>query len=100
MTNTADLSADERLGRARRVVLKLSGEVFGGGAVGVDPNVVQSLARQIATVVRRGVQGAGVVGGGNCFRGAGLQRAGMDRARAEYMGMLGSVMNWLARQEF
>jgi uridylate kinase len=87
-------------GRARRVVLKLSGEVFGGGAVGVDPNVVQLMARQIATVARRGIQVAVVVGGGNFFRGAELQRAGMDRARADYMGMLGTVMNCLALQDF
>jgi uridylate kinase len=86
--------------RHRRVVLKLSGEVFGGGAVGVDPNVVHMMARQIATVARRGVQVAVVVGGGNFFRGAELQRAGMDRARADYMGMLGTVMNCLALQDF
>jgi uridylate kinase len=84
----------------RRVVLKLSGEVFGGGAVGVDPNVVRHMARQIATVVPRGVQVAVVIGGGNFFRGAELQRAGMDRARADYMGMLGTVMNCLALQDF
>jgi uridylate kinase len=93
-------TATPPIARPRRVVLKLSGEVFGGGAVGVDPNVVQSLARQIATVVRRGVQVAVVVGGGNFFRGAELQRAGMDRARADYMGMLGTVMNCLALQDF
>jgi len=87
-------------GRARRVVLKLSGEVFGGGAVGVDPDVVQAVARQIATVVRRGVQVSVVVGGGNFFRGAELQKRGMDRARADYMGMLGTVMNCLALQDF
>jgi len=87
-------------GRARRVVLKLSGEVFGGGAIGVDPDVVQSLARQIATVVRLGVQVALVVGGGNFFRGAELQKRGMDRPRADYMGMLGTVMNCLALQDF
>src|SRR4051794_37919161 len=86
-------------GRARRVVLKLSGEVFGGGAIGVDPDVVQSIARQIATVVRRGVQVSVVVGGGNFFRGADLQKRGMDRARADYMGMLGTVMNCLALQD-
>jgi uridylate kinase len=86
--------------RPRRVVLKLSGEVFGGGAVGVDPDVVQAVARQIATVVRHGVQVAVVVGGGNFFRGAQLQRHGMDRARADYMGMLGTVMNCLALQDF
>jgi uridylate kinase len=84
----------------RRVVLKLSGEVFGGGAVGVDPNVVHAIAVQIATVVRAGMQVAAVVGGGNFFRGAELQRAGMDRARADYMGMLGTVMNCLALQDF
>src|SRR3954465_6679266 len=83
-------------GRARRVVLKLSGEVFGGGAVGVDPNVVQAIAAQIASVVRKGVQVAVVVGGGNFFRGVELQASGMDRARADYMGMLGTVMNCLA----
>jgi uridylate kinase len=87
-------------GKFRRVVLKLSGEVFGGGAVGVDPDVVQGVARQIATVTRRGVQVAVVVGGGNFFRGADLQKRGMDRARADYMGMLGTVMNCLALQDF
>src|SRR5215217_6703057 len=86
--------------RPRRVVLKLSGEVFGGGAVGLDPDVVQGVARQIATVVRTGVQVAVVVGGGNFFRGAELQKRGMDRARADYMGMLGTVMNCLALQDF
>ncbi|GAA4701922.1 UMP kinase [Phytohabitans rumicis] len=87
-------------GRARRVVLKLSGEVFGGGEVGVDPDVVQAVARQIATVVRRDIQVSVVVGGGNFFRGAELQKRGMDRARADYMGMLGTVMNCLALQDF
>ena len=87
-------------GRPRRVVLKLSGEVFGGGAVGVDPDVVQSIAKQIATVIRRGIQVAVVVGGGNFFRGAELQKRGMDRNRADYMGMLGTVMNCLALQDF
>ena len=80
----------------KRVLLKLSGEVFGGGRVGVDPTVVNGIAREIADVVRSGVQVAVVVGGGNFFRGAELQRGGMDRARADYMGMLGTVMNCLA----
>ena len=84
----------------QRVLLKLSGEVFGGGRVGVDPNVVNDLAAEIADVVRRGVQVAVVVGGGNFFRGAELQQRGMDRARADYMGMLGTVMNCLALQDF
>ncbi|MFL6025401.1 MAG: UMP kinase [Friedmanniella sp.] len=81
-------------------MLKLSGEVFGGGGVGVDPDVVSMLARQIAAVVKTGVQVAVVVGGGNFFRGAELQQRGMDRDRADYMGMLGTVMNCLALQDF
>jgi uridylate kinase len=86
--------------RARRVVLKLSGEVFGGGAIGVDPDVVQELARQIAHVVQHGIQVAVVVGGGNFFRGVELERRGMDRPRADYMGMIATVMNCLALQDF
>lgn len=86
--------------RFRRVVLKLSGEAFGGGEIGVDPDVVQSIAQQIATVVRAGVQVAVVVGGGNFFRGSELQQRGMDRPRADYMGILGTVMNCLALQDF
>jgi uridylate kinase len=86
--------------RVRRVVLKLSGEVFGGGAIGVNFDVVQSVARQVATVARRGVQVALVVGGGNFFRGAELHKRGMDRPRADYIGMLGTVMNCLALQDF
>ena len=84
----------------RRVLLKLSGEVFGGGKVGVDPDVVNAIAREIAGVVRTGVQVAVVVGGGNFFRGAELQQRGMDRSRADSMGMLGTVMNCLALQDF
>ena len=83
-----------------RVLLKLSGEVFGGGKVGVDPDVVRGIAQEIATVQRTGVQVAIVTGGGNFFRGAELQQHGMDRARADYMGMLGIVMNCLALQDF
>jgi len=84
----------------KRVLLKLSGEVFGGGQVGVDPDVVNSIAREIADVVRTGVEVAIVVGGGNFFRGAELQQRGMDRSRADYIGMLGTVMNCLALQDF
>ncbi len=87
-------------GRARRVLLKLSGEVFGGGRVGVDPDVVRAIARQIAEPVREGIEVAIVVGGGNFFRGAELQQKGMERARADYIGMLGTVMNCLALQDF
>ncbi len=84
----------------KRVLLKLSGEVFGGGKIGVDPDVVNGIAQEIAEVVRGGVQVAIVVGGGNFFRGAELQQRGMDRSRADYMGMLGTVMNCLALQDF
>lgn len=84
----------------RRVLLKLSGEAFGGGKLGVDPDVISNIAAQIAEVVNAGVQVAIVTGGGNFFRGAELQTRGMDRARADYMGMLGTVMNSLALQDF
>ncbi len=84
----------------RRVLLKLGGEMFGGGAVGVDPGVVETVARQIAEVVATGAQVAVVIGGGNFFRGSELQQRGMDRARADYIGMLGTVMNCLALQDF
>jgi uridylate kinase len=82
-----------------RVLLKLSGEVFGGGAVGLDLDVVADIARQVSDVVRTGVQVAIVVGGGNFFRGAEIAQRGMDRSRADYMGMLGTVMNCLALQD-
>ncbi|MBW3084501.1 Uridylate kinase [Austwickia sp. TVS 96-490-7B] len=84
----------------RRVLLKLSGEAFGGGQLGVDPDIVKSIAKQIADAARTGVEVAIVVGGGNFFRGAELQQRGMDRARADYIGMLGTVMNCLALQDF
>ena len=83
----------------RRVLLKLSGEVFGGGEVGVNPDVVSSVAREIAGAVPE-VEVSIVVGGGNFFRGAELSQRGMDRTRADYMGMLGTMMNCLALQDF
>lgn len=84
----------------RRVLLKLSGEMFGGGQIGLAPDVVQRIAAEIAVAAARGVQIAIVVGGGNFFRGAELSQRGLDRARADYMGMLGTVMNCLALQDF
>jgi len=84
----------------KRVMLKLGGEMFGGGQVGLDPDVVNNVAEQIAEVVSTGVQVAVVIGGGNFFRGAELQQRGMDRSRSDYMGMLGTVMNCLALQDF
>ena len=90
-----------RVARAAAFLLKLSGEAFaGGGGLGVDPDVVHAIAREIAAVVRDGTQIAIVIGGGNFFRGAELQQRGMDRARSDYMGMLGTVMNCLALQDF
>ncbi|WP_235606567.1 UMP kinase [Rhodococcus sp. PBTS 1] len=74
--------------------------MFGGGQVGLDPDVVQKVAEEIAEVVRSGAQVAVVIGGGNFFRGAELQIRGMDRSRSDYMGMLGTVMNCLALQDF
>ena len=85
--------------RKRRVLLKLSGESFGGGSLGVNPDVVSSLAKEIAAATTD-VEVAIVVGGGNFFRGAELSQRGMDRGRADYMGMLGTVMNALALQDF
>jgi uridylate kinase len=84
--------------RWSRVLLKISGEAFAGSEpLGIDPNVVGSIARQVAAV--RDVEVAIVVGGGNMFRGAALERAGMDRPRADYMGMLATVINCLALQD-
>ncbi len=90
----------------RRVLLKLSGEAFGGGSIGVNPDVVSAIAKEIAAAAPtdehdpHGVEIAIVVGGGNFFRGAELSQRGMDRGRADYMGMLGTVMNALALQDF
>src|SRR6478672_11581045 len=95
---TVTTSAQPKKNR-RRVLLKLSGEVFGGGKLGVDPETVRNVAKQIAAAVPE-VEVAIVVGGGNFFRGAELSQSGMDRSRADYMGMLGTVMNCLALQDF
>ena len=82
----------------RRVLLKLSGEIFAGAEAGfgIDAATVNSLARQLAEVQSLGVQTAVVVGGGNIFRGTQAAAMGMERARADYMGMLATVINALA----
>jgi uridylate kinase len=85
--------------KKRRVLLKLSGESFGGGTLGLNPDVVSEIAKDIAAAAKD-VEIAIVVGGGNFFRGAELSNRGMDRGRADYMGMLGTVMNALALQDF
>jgi uridylate kinase len=84
----------------RRVVLKLSGEAFAGGEpLGISPDVVIHVAKEITAAAREGFQIAVVVGGGNMFRGAALSERGIDRSRADYMGMLGTVINCLALQD-
>jgi uridylate kinase len=85
--------------KKRRVLLKLSGEAFGGGTLGVNPDIVSEMAKEIADGAKH-AEVAIVVGGGNFFRGAELSQRGMDRSRADYMGMLGTVMNALALQDF
>jgi uridylate kinase len=83
----------------RRVLLKLSGEaLMGRAAYGIDLPVVQNLAKQIQRVAETGIQMAVVVGGGNIWRGLSAASQGMDRSTADYMGMLGTVMNALALQ--
>jgi uridylate kinase len=101
MSTTPEAASSAVDRRYQRVLLKLSGEAFaGGGSMGVDPRTVEAIARQIADVVRTGVQVTVVVGGGNYFRGAELTEQGLDRSRADYMGMLGTVINCLALQDF
>lgn len=83
-----------------RVLLKLSGEALAGDqGYGIDPKVVDDLAEEIADIVKDGVQLAVVVGGGNIFRGLAGSAEGMDRAQADYIGMLATVMNALALQD-
>ena len=83
----------------RRVLLKISGEAFSGTETGVDVHTTEDMARQIAQVHRDGVSVAVVVGGGNIWRGKVHEEAGMDRATADYMGMLATVINALALQD-
>ena len=84
----------------KRVVIKLSGEALGGaGGQGIDPNVVQFLARQIKVVHRMGVETAIIIGGGNIFRGLEAHAEGLDRTTGDYMGMLATVINGLALQD-
>lgn len=86
--------------RYKRILLKLSGEALQGAqGYGVDPEVLRSMAEEIHEVVDLGVQVAIVIGGGNIFRGLSAAASGMDRASADYMGMLATVMNSLALQD-
>jgi uridylate kinase len=84
----------------KRVLLKLSGEaLMGEASYGIDPTVVQNIAREVAAVSQSGIQLAIVVGGGNIFRGMKGAAAGMERATADYMGMIATVMNAIALQD-
>jgi uridylate kinase len=84
----------------RRILLKLSGEaLMGQGSHGIDPQVIQRLAREIQAVVSQGVQLGLVIGGGNLLRGASLAEQGMNRVTGDHMGMLATVMNALAMQD-
>jgi uridylate kinase len=84
----------------KRVVIKLSGEALGGaGGQGIDPGVVQFLARQLKGVHRMGVETAIIIGGGNIFRGLEAHARGLDRTTGDYMGMLATVINGLALQD-
>ncbi len=84
----------------KRVLLKLSGEALQGeGEFGIDPKVVDDIATQLVPIVEDGVQLAVVVGGGNIFRGLAGSAAGMERAQADYIGMLATIMNALALQD-
>ncbi len=83
----------------KRVLVKLSGEAFGGRDTSVDAQTTAEMAEQIGEVARSGVSVAVVVGGGNIWRGKAHEAAGMDRATADYMGMLATVINALALQD-
>jgi len=84
----------------KRILLKLSGEaLMGEGTYGIDRGTLERIVSEIAEVVRMGVETAVVIGGGNIFRGVAPGAAGMDRATADYMGMLATVMNALALQD-
>lgn len=86
--------------KCRRILLKLSGEALGGAAgFGIDPEILQHTSEEIAAISREGVQCALVLGGGNIFRGAALQKAGLDRVAGDQMGMLATVMNGLAMRD-
>jgi uridylate kinase len=84
----------------RRVLLKLSGEaLLGSENYGIDPRMIQRIAGELTELLELGVEVGVVIGGGNIFRGAGLAEAGMDRATADHMGMLATVINALAMQD-
>ena len=92
--------SSEQMNKARRILLKISGEALSGeGGFGIDPQVLSNTAKAIRNVQNQGVQTGLVIGGGNIFRGAALQKAGFDRVAGDQMGMLATIMNGLAMRE-
>lgn len=83
----------------KRILLKLSGEALGRDGVGIDPKILDRMALEVGQLIGIGVQVGLVVGGGNIFRGAALQAAGLDRVTGDHMGMLATVMNALAMRD-
>jgi uridylate kinase len=99
VASTAGEAVNGRPLRYRRILLKLSGEALQGSApYGIDFGTLESIARQVSAVAERGVEVGMVIGGGNIWRGEPAAERGMDRATADYMGMLATVMNGLALQ--
>ena len=83
----------------QRILLKLSGEALGGEGIGIDPKVLDRTAQEVGQLIGIGVQVGLVIGGGNLFRGAALNEAGLDRVTGDHMGMLATVMNALAMRD-
>jgi len=93
------MSNQSRDRKFKRILLKLSGEALGKDGVGIDPKILDRMALEIGQLIGIGVQVGLVVGGGNLFRGAALQAAGLDRVTGDHMGMLATVMNGLAMRD-
>ena len=93
------MSTQARDRKYKRILLKLSGEALGRDGVGIDPKILDRMALEIGQLIGIGVQVGLVVGGGNIFRGAALQAAGLDRVTGDHMGMLATVMNALAMRD-
>ena len=92
--------SSEQKSKVRRILLKISGEALSGkSGFGIDPKVLSETAKAIRNVQEQGIQTVLVIGGGNIFRGAALQKAGFDRVSGDQMGMLATIMNGLAMRE-
>jgi uridylate kinase len=99
MKTEREVTSGSQTARYRRVLLKVSGESFGGGGYGIDFTTIAEIAAQVGRVRAHGVEIAIVVGGGNILRGSEAEKTGMDRASADYMGMLATVINALALRD-